>query len=133
MYSQQFTFTFNDDIYFVQNSKFILMWDIPLCVYVKKNLQVSKHSHPNTTLYSNFKTFNFNQPIPVAARSKVYVCGPRLLEMLVRMPPEEGMSICLSVVSIVPCEIVVFATRRDGQITRPEKSYQVREGVSVSV
>ena len=56
-------------------------------------------------------------PGPVAARSKARSLALRLLGLRVRIPPLHG---CLSVVSVVCCQVEVSAT---GLITRPEESY----------
>jgi hypothetical protein len=45
----------------------------------------------------------------VAARSKAWVCGPRLLGLRLRIPPGDG---CLSLVTVVCCQVEVFATGR---------------------
>jgi hypothetical protein len=58
-------------------------------------------------------------PIPVAARSKAWVCGDRLLGLWVRIPPKTCMS--------VSCECCVLSGRGlcVGLITRPWESYRV--------
>jgi hypothetical protein len=58
-------------------------------------------------------------PIPVAARSKAWVCAVRLLGLWVRIPPGAWMS--------VSCECCVLSGRGlcDGPVTRLEESYRV--------
>ena len=55
-------------------------------------------------------------PIPLAARSKTWACGPRLLALWVRIPPGPWMS--------VSCGCCVLSGRglSDDQITHPEES-----------
>ena len=63
---------------------------------------------------------NSNLPIPVAARSKEWVCGRSLAGTMFRIPPEGAwMFVCY--------ECCVLTGRRlcDGLIARPEESYRV--------
>jgi hypothetical protein len=57
-------------------------------------------------------------PVPVAARSKVYVCGRSPAEIVSSNPTGAWMSVC--------CESRVLSGRGlyDGLITRPEESYR---------
>jgi hypothetical protein len=48
-------------------------------------------------------------PTPVAARSKAWVCGPRLLVLRTRIPPEVDV---FFLVSIVYCHVEVSGTGR---------------------
>jgi hypothetical protein len=66
-----------------------------------------------------FNYFNNDASIPVAARSKTWVCG-RSLARIVGSKPEGGMD--------VPCECCVLSGKGlcVGLITRPEKSYRGR-------
>ena len=59
----------------------------------------------------------FFVPVPVAARSKAWVCG--CLRLRVRIPLGAWMSVC--------CECCVLSGRGlcDGLITRPEESCRV--------
>ena len=58
-------------------------------------------------------------PVPVAARSKVWVCCRSPAEIWVRIPPGAWMFVC--------CECCVLSGRGlcDGLITRPEESYRL--------
>ena len=61
-----------------------------------------------------------SEPVPVAARSKAWVCGRSLAGIVGSNPT--GAHGCLSVVIVVCC------TGRevcDGLITRPEESYRL--------
>ena len=49
----------------------------------------------------------YTKPIPVAARSKAWVCG-RSLAGTAGSNPAGGMDVCL--VSVVRCQVEVFAT-----------------------
>jgi len=66
-------------------------------------------------------------PISVAAQSKGWVCGARLLGLRVRIPPGTCMSVC--------CECCVLSGRSlcDGMITCPEESYWIYMCVCVCV
>jgi hypothetical protein len=44
-------------------------------------------------------------PVPVAARSKAWVCGACLLSLWVRIPPEAWTFVCCEC-----CQVEVFAT-----------------------
>jgi len=55
-----------------------------------------------------FYTINHCLPVQVAARSKVYVCG-RLPAGIVGSNSSRGYG-CLSVVSVVCCQVEVYAT-----------------------
>jgi len=55
--------------------------------------------------------------IPMAARSKAWVCGRSLTEIVGSNPA----GACMSLVSVVCCWVVVCV----GLITRPEESYLV--------
>jgi hypothetical protein len=57
-----------------------------------------------------------SEPIPAAARSKAWACGPRLLVLPVRIPPGSWVS-----VSCECCELSVKGLC-DDPITRPEAS-----------
>jgi hypothetical protein len=65
-------------------------------------------------------------PIPVAARSKEYVCE-RLVAGIADSNPARGMDVCLL------CFYVVLSCVGrglcDGLITRPEESYRVSNSV----
>ena len=63
--------------------------------------------------------YKYVVPIPVAARSKAWVCG-RSIAGIVGSNPARGME-------SVSCECCVFSGRGlcVGLITRPEKSYRV--------
>ena len=58
----------------------------------------------STVLYPLYN----NRPVPVAARSKVWVCG-HLLPGIAGSNPTGGHG-CLSVVSVVCCQVEVCAT-----------------------
>ena len=61
--------------------------------------------------------YTLSQPIPVAARSKAWVCS-RSPARIVGLNPNGGMDVC--------CECCVLSGRGlcDGLITRPEGYYQ---------
>jgi len=73
--------------------------------------------HP--LLISNTNGQSFQRQVPVAARSKAYVCGRSPAEIWVRIPPGAWMFVC--------CECRVLSGRGlcDELITRPEKSYRL--------
>jgi hypothetical protein len=48
-------------------------------------------------------------PIPVAARSKEWVCG-RLRAGIAGSNPARGMDVCLSLMSVVCCQVEVSAS-----------------------
>jgi len=58
--------------------------------------------------------------MPVAVRSKAWVCGRWLSGLRVRIPLGTWMSVC--------CECCVLSDRRlcDKLITRPDESYRLR-------
>jgi hypothetical protein len=61
-------------------------------------------------------------PIPVAARSKAWVCG-RLVDGFAGSNPVQGMDVCLLCLYIVlSC---VGGGLCDGLISRPDESYRV--------
>ena len=82
-------------------------------------MKINKPSHPNKIMYCNYNSWNSNQSVPVAAQSKAGVCGPRLLGVWVRMPPEARLSIS--------CECCVFSGRGfcGRPISRAEESYRL--------
>ena len=57
-------------------------------------MQIIKPSHPNKTSYCNFNSLNFNQSVPVAARSKAGVYG-RLLAGIVGSNAAGACNVCL--------------------------------------
>jgi hypothetical protein len=61
-------------------------------------------------------------PIPVAARSKVLVCG-RLVAGFAGSNPAEGMDVCLLYLYVVLSCVGIGLC--DGTPTRPEESYRV--------
>jgi hypothetical protein len=64
--------------------------------------------------------------IPVAARSKTWVCG-RLVVGITGSNPDEGMDVCLLCLYVVlSCVGRGFC---DGLIARPEESYRVSNSV----
>jgi hypothetical protein len=70
-------------------------------------------------IYLFFWSVSQNMTIPVATRSKAWVCGCSLAGMWVRILPGAWMS--------VSCECCVLSGRGlcDGLITCPEESYRV--------
>jgi hypothetical protein len=67
-------------------------------------------------------TSNLYKPIPVAARSKAYVCG-RLVAGITGSNPARGMDVCLLCLYVVlSC---VGRGLCDDLITRPAESYRV--------
>jgi len=62
-------------------------------------------------------------PIPVAARSKGWVCGRSLAGIVGSNLTGDGGHWCLSLVSVVCCQVSDLCV---GLTTRPEKSYRVR-------
>jgi hypothetical protein len=61
------------------------------------------------TLFDNFREqVLINKPIPVAVRSKAWVCGCSFAGIVVSNPPQ-GHG-CLSLVSVVCCQVEVSAT-----------------------
>ena len=52
----------------------------------------------------------FGGPVPVAVRSKAYVCG-RLPADIVGSNSTGGIGVCLSFVRVVCCQVEVSATR----------------------
>jgi hypothetical protein len=76
---------------------------------VKRDMQ-DDHNLPNSNLVQVLLSVNLSlMPIPVAARSKVWVCG-RSLAGIVGLNLAGGMDVCLSVVSVVCCQLEVFPT-----------------------
>ena len=57
-------------------------------------------------------------PVPLAGRSKAWVCGCSLAELRVRIQPEHG---CLTLVSVVGCKVGLCVEL----ITRPGEPYRV--------
>jgi len=91
-------------------------WPTGVCC-VKENNIKNKHNI--------FFTYRTEKPIPVAARSKAWVCDRSLAEIMGSNP--NGGHGCLSVVF---CQVEISC---DGLITRTEESYRVWVCLSVIV
>ena len=71
-------------------------------------------------LFRQWNVFcTFTLPVPVAARSKAYVCGHARAE-IVGSNATGGMNVCLSVVSVVCCQVELSC---DELITCPGESH----------
>ena len=99
----------------------------PFFIQVKYNVCYEYYVRPSVPRYQRLNCFSFFHetqysnsvtiPIPVAARSKAWVCGHLLVGLWVRIPPGTWMYVC--------CEGCLLLGRGlcDGLITRPEESY----------
>jgi hypothetical protein len=74
----------------------------------------NNNNNNNTIIHPNFLT-----PVPVAARSKVWVCGHWPAEIMGSNPTGGWMFVC--------CDCCVLSGRGlcDERITRPEESYRL--------
>jgi hypothetical protein len=78
------------------------------CHESEELLSLSRFATMRTTV-AHFIPVNCTWPIPVAARSKAYVCG-RALAGIVGSNPTAGMDVCL--VQCLCCQVEVSATGR---------------------
>jgi hypothetical protein len=78
--------------------------------------QLRQANYTSTFQNTNFPLF---MPVPVAARSKAYVCGRSPTEIVVSNPTGAWIFVC--------CECCVLSGRGlcDELITRPEESYRL--------
>jgi hypothetical protein len=85
----------------------------PLGKYVLQNIQLCDGHHMSSKYF--LRMLSFSVSIPVAARSKAWVCGRSPAE-IVGSNPAEDMDVC--------CECCVLSGRAlcDELITRPKKS-----------
>jgi len=93
--------------------------------FLYPQIKLSVFSNNYDSLYTGAYTevpevYSALMPVPVAARSKAWVCGRFFAGNVVRIPPGSWMS--------VSCECCVLSGRGlcIGLITCPEESYRVR-------